>query len=130
MRKLVWMILFISLLLVACTPDTIKKAATIDERLAPYQAAIDKINAELGSTIHIPDGNKETVYNNIKNMTPAQFEAMLRDEYKAIGAGQSSITESDDYTRDCVKDAVTGKGSGPSLLPNFSGPIKVTPLKN
>ncbi|QIB27201.1 hypothetical protein [Caloranaerobacter azorensis] len=31
-----------------------EKAKNIDELLAPYQEVVDKLNAELGSTIYIP----------------------------------------------------------------------------
>jgi len=46
--------------------------------LRPYQAVIDKLNVELGTTMTIPDSNKYDVYRAYKDMTAEQVEARLR----------------------------------------------------
>lgn len=88
-------------------PVYAEKAKNIDELLAPYQEVVNKINTELGSTIYIPDVNKEKVYNNVKDMSPAEVETFLRNEYKAYVTGESSTTKpgTGNYTRDNVMDS-------------------------
>ena len=104
MKRIVWIALFILLILGVSIPNTIGKVATIDKQLAPYQAVINKVNAELGSTIYIPDKNKVTVYNNIKNMTPDEFETKIRNEYLTTGSGQSLNIQCNegDYIQDSI----------------------------
>lgn len=83
MRKNASVILLVSLILGLLSSATATKAATIDELLVPYRAVIDKLNEELGSTMYIPHENKEKIDNNIKNMTPDELGALLRQEYKS-----------------------------------------------
>lgn len=110
MKRIVTIALSFMLMLGLCIPTyaSAEKAKTIDELLAPYRAVIDKLNAELGSTMYIPDKNKERVYNNIKDMSLDEFETMLRNDYKTQSADKSSTTksessESGDYSRDSIK---------------------------
>lgn len=147
MKRIASAILSVVLIFGLCTTASATKAKTIDELLAPYQAVIDKLNAELGLTMYIPDKNKEKVYNNIKDMSTDEFEAMLRDEYKTTDPSYRIQSDSSNYTKDSAvdaspntqrknnnnddytRDSAKGKKSGPSLIPNFSGSIPFTPLK-
>lgn len=102
MKWIFFLVLMFMLILVLITPIYAGKTANIDELLLPYQEVIDKINAELGSTIYIPDVNKEKVYNNIKDMSPEEVEILLRNEYNACASGESitNISKNGDYIRD------------------------------
>jgi len=102
MKRIINIAFSLVLMLGLFIPTYAQEANNIDNLLAPYQAIIDKVNAELGSTIYIPEKNKEKVYNNIKDMSPEEVEALLRNEYKAYVAGESLDTkpESGNYTRD------------------------------
>lgn len=53
---------------------------TIDDLLAPYQKVIDKINEEFQCAVYIPEGQKSTVYDNLKDTSLADFEADLRSQ--------------------------------------------------
>lgn len=126
------------------------KVETIDELLVPYQMAIDRVNAELGSVIYILDKNKEKVYNNIKDMSPDEVKKLLREEYRTLtflGSSHRTPSNSNNYIRDTanstidtsinakyrygnyIRENAMGKESGPKLLPNFSGPIHVMLLQ-
>jgi len=126
-KKTVSLILIITLMLGLCVSASAQTEKTIDELLAPYQTVIDKLNTELGTTFYIPYENREKVYNNIKNKTPDEFEALLREEYKDLNSDPSNRIQphSDNYTRDYAM----GKNSEPDIIPNFSGSIHLTPLK-
>lgn len=143
MKKIASIALPILLIAGLSTTAFAAKEATIDDLLAPYQSVIDKVNAELGSAIYIPDKNKEKVYNNIKDMPPDEVERMLREEY-LFAPSYRTPTSSNNYTRDSampvlsdesyryddyIREDAMGKESGPSWIPNFSGPIHVIPLK-
>lgn len=56
----------------------------IKAKLAPYQAIIDKINKEYGSSICIPEDSLLEVYNNVKDTPIAEFEANLRRDYLSV----------------------------------------------
>lgn len=98
-RILVTALSFI-LILGLSIPAYAGKTENIDELLAPYQEIIDKINAELGSTIYIPDENKEKVYESLKGMSPAEVEKLLRNEYKAIVSGEPFQSKTGNYIKD------------------------------
>ncbi|NLG23983.1 MAG: hypothetical protein GX558_01400 [Clostridiales bacterium] len=53
--------------------------------LGPYQAVVDLLNAELGTTLMITDGAKYDVYKAYRGMTPNQVEARLRTQLNAGG---------------------------------------------
>ncbi len=101
MKRIVNIILSFVLILGLCIPAYAEETKTIDELLAPYQNAIDKVNGELGSNIYIPDKNKEKFYNNVKHMSPSEVENLLRNEYKDITSGKPFITQSEpnSYTK-------------------------------
>lgn len=122
------------------------KLENIDELLESYQSAIDKVNAELGSTIYIPEENKEKVYHNIKNMSPSEVEALLRQEYKTfiLDTSYKAQSHSNKYIKDSAinaspsaqskygkykRESAMGKEPGPGFIPNFSGHLHLTPLK-
>lgn len=127
--------LIITLMPGLCVFSSTQTENNIDELLAPYQAVIGKLNAELGATFYIPYENREIVYNNIKSKTPDEFEELLRQEYEEFLRYQQEDLTSDpscktqpssdnggdsyNYSRIDVK----GKKSGLDVIPNFSGPI-------
>ena len=121
MRKIIGIVLAFVLMLGLCISVFTLKTKTIDELLVPYQVVIDKVNADISSTFFIPDNSKEQVYNNIKDKSPDELEALLRQEYKTFVLGQ---TKPDNY-----ESVIVGRGL-PTLgpIPNFTGPIHVTPL--
>jgi len=121
MRRIIGLVLGFVLILGLCISVFALRTKTIDELLVPYQVAIDKVNADISSNFFIPDNSKEQAYNNIKDKSPAEFEALLRQEYKTFVLGQ---TKPDNY-----ESVIVGKGL-PTLgpIPNFTGPIHVTPL--
>lgn len=102
MKKLFVMFLSMALILGFSMPAHAEETLTINELLAPYQAAVDKVNEELGISIYIPEKNKEKVYNNIKDKTPEEITSMLIKEYKESSTGSSSITQfkDDNYIKD------------------------------
>lgn len=102
MKKILTIALSFMLILGGSIPTYAKETKNIDELLAPYKEVVDKVNAELGSTIYIPEGNKEKVYNKVKDMSIDEVETMLKNDYKAYIDGKSSDTESrsGNYTRD------------------------------
>jgi len=104
MKRIITIAMSFVLVLGLGLPTYAQSAKNIDELLGPYQAVIDKVNSDLGSSIYIPDKNKEMVYNNIKSKTTAEFEAMLRNEYKALTVSEPSITQSGsgNYARDTL----------------------------
>ena len=104
MKKLFVMFLSLALILGFSIPAHAEEAKTIDELLTPYQVVVDKVNVELGSTIYIPEENREKVYNNIKDKTPDEVYLMLVEEYKASAISGTSIPqiESTDYIEDSV----------------------------
>jgi hypothetical protein len=121
MRKIIGIVLAFVLMLGLCISVFALKTKTIDELLVPYQVAIDKVNADISSNFFIPDSTKEEVYNNIKSKSPDELEALLRQQYKTF----RTQAKSDNYT------SISGMGKGlPGLgpIPNFTGPIHVTPL--
>lgn len=102
--KVASMVLLVALILGLSISATTEHAETIDELLAPYQAVIDKVNADLGTTIYIPEENKEKVYNSIKGMSLNEVEALLKSHYKNTitgkpAAGQSGATS---YIKDTI----------------------------
>ncbi|NLU51531.1 MAG: hypothetical protein GXX10_01525 [Clostridiaceae bacterium] len=127
------MILIIALMLGLCASASTQTVKSIDELLAPYQAVIDKLNAELGATFHIPYENREKVYNNIKHKTPDEFEALLRQEYdeflryqqKDLTSDPSGKTQpySDKDADSYIYSIAIEEKSGLDFIPNFSGPI-------
>lgn len=119
MRKILRIVLSFVLILGLYVAAAAPKKQTIDELLAPYQVAIDKVNADLGSTAFIPDGTKEEVYNNIKDKSPYEFEALLRHQYKTFVLDQAKSE---------TNISVAKEGSGLIPIPNFTGPIHLTPL--
>lgn len=123
MKKIVGTILSIIFVL-GLSVSAATTEENIDELLAPYKVVIDKVNTELGSAFYIPDKNKEKVYNNIKNMTPDEVEAMLREDYKTLDPSHKIESTSKSYKRSYA----TGKKSEPSFIPNFSGSIQLVPL--
>jgi cell shape-determining protein MreC len=103
MKKIVSIVLSLMLMLVVCvSASAAQTKPSIDDLLAPYQSVINKVNADLGSSYFILDKSKEQVYNNIKNKTPEEFEAMLRQEYKANSLDPSYRTQQTPgyYTQD------------------------------
>ncbi len=68
--------------------------AEVTRALKPYQEVIDKLNRELGARMFIPVGSEETVYNNIKDLSLAEFEQKLRADYQ-IALDPSYRTEFD-----------------------------------
>jgi hypothetical protein len=86
--------------------DAKLEETTLDELLAPYQAVIDKLNEELGSSISIPKKNRVKVYQNIKDKTPKEVEEMLRKEYQDYIADDSPNSgEIDEEDDDLIEDA-------------------------
>ena len=119
MRKLIGIVFSLSVILMLLLCVSVSAPKTIDELMVPYQAAIDKVNADLGSTAFIPDGTKEEVYNNIKDKSPYEFEALLRQEY------ETSVL---DPAKSDTNISVGKEGSGLVPIPNSTGPIHLTPL--
>lgn len=107
MKRILSIALTLVLMLGLAIAAYAEKAKNIDELLAPYQEVVDKLNAELGSTIYIPVANKEKVYNNVKDMSPSEVEILLREEYKAYVAGNLSTVQSGsgNYTRDYAMES-------------------------
>ncbi|HAZ36990.1 MAG TPA: hypothetical protein DEF85_05070 [Clostridiaceae bacterium] len=102
MKRIITIAISFVLMLGLCLlPAHAQSEKNIDDLLAPYQAVIDKINSDLGSSIYIPDKNKGMVYNNIKNKTLAEFEATLRDEYEASNK-PFITTQPGSYIRDTI----------------------------
>lgn len=56
----------------------------VKEKLAPYQAVIDKINSEYGASINIPENELFEVYNRIKDLPVNEFESKLRKDYESV----------------------------------------------
>lgn len=84
MRKIRGIIFSLSVAVMLWLCISASAPKNIDELLVPYQIAIDRVNADLGSTAFIPEDTKEKVYNNIKDKSPDEIEALLRQEYKAF----------------------------------------------
>jgi hypothetical protein len=93
MKKLVSVLISAALCFGLCIPSSAAQASNLDDLLAPYQAAIKQVNAETGSSFFIPTGNKQQVYNSIKNKTPAEFASMLEDEYKNYSVNTSTSSQ-------------------------------------
>ncbi|MCI1982180.1 MAG: hypothetical protein LKJ45_03335 [Oscillospiraceae bacterium] len=81
MKKITGLFFTIVLMLTLVVPvnaATVPK--TLTDKLAPYQEAIDRVNQELGTTSFIPKGSEQKVYDNIKNMSPEEFEQELKED--------------------------------------------------
>ncbi|WP_427338436.1 hypothetical protein [Caloranaerobacter sp. DY30410] len=150
MGKIASMILSVLLILGLIVSMFSTKVETIDELLAPYKMAIDRINAELMSSTYILDKNKEKVFNNIKDMSPNEIKKLLHEEYRTptfLGSSHKTPSDSNNHTKDnanntidtsinakyrygdYIRENAMGKESEPKLLPNFSGPIHVMLLQ-
>ncbi|WMJ86465.1 hypothetical protein [Anaerocolumna sp. MB42-C2] len=129
-------------------PVIVKNEPTIDEKLAPYQVVIDKVNAEYNTSIYIPDENKDKVYDKIKDMTGDEVKEMLIQSLESTNHTTTDNKTDTDYTKDsCVlqennsvktkntyqgdynKESAVGKTSKPDYIPNSTGPVKVVPLE-
>lgn len=101
MKKIVSIALLMMMPGVSITASA-AQTSSIDTSLAPYQSVITKVNADLGSSYFIPPQSKKQVYHNIKNMTPAEFEILLRQENKTNTLDLSYRTKqtSGYYTKD------------------------------
>lgn len=83
MKKFISFVLSLTLLLGLYIPAYATTTNTAD-KLAPYQAVIDKVNSDLGSSTYIPTGTEDEVYDKIKGKSLDEFETELRKEYKAF----------------------------------------------
>jgi len=101
--KNVIIILVIALMLGLCVCASAQAEKNIDELLAPYQAVLDKLNAEPGADSYIPYENREMVYNIKGKNRP--YPDNGKDSYNYSGI-----------------DAKEKKG-GLDVIPNHSGPI-------
>lgn len=52
----------------------------IDELLKPYQEVLDRLNAEYGYQLYIPDDRKYSVYDAYKDLSPEEFEKQILEE--------------------------------------------------
>lgn len=104
MKKLLVMILSLVFILGMSTDVKAEGEQSIEDMLAPYQAAVDKLNDEMGSNIYIPEKNKEKVYENIKDKTPEEVALMLKEEYTDYVADEAikSQPETDEYITDGI----------------------------
>lgn len=142
MKKLAALLVCILTAAGAFLPLSGESGPDIDRSLRPYQDVIDKVNRELGSTIYIPEENREEVYGNIKDLSLSEFEAIMRKEYpdtlppadpKDHGVirapiprdrrGRSSAKPGEFHTREDAEGMV-------QPLPNADGQASVMPLQN
>ena len=107
--------------------STTEQISSIDSLLQPYQDVIDRLNAEFGVDVYIPDDNKEEVYNNLKGQTLVEFEEKLRRElsFEVCHIDEASnIIIDDQVFREYAEDYIT-------ILPADIGhenEIRATPL--
>lgn len=107
---------------------------SIDDLLAPYQAVIDKLNDEYDCSVYIPADQKDTVYNNIKDRSPYEFEADLRNQLiNTINSESTSIPNvtitQDDFTQNDTERVLPEGPSTYDLPPAaVSDPLIVTPV--
>lgn len=88
----------------------------IDFLLIPYNNVLTKLSDEYGISMYVPEKNKEKLLNNIKEITPKQFEKQLRKQYKE---SLKYIQESS-YSK--------GKYNTPNYIPNSNAIIPAIPL--
>ena len=69
--------------------DEDSRRDTIDALLAPYIAVLDKVNAQTGAKLCIPDERKEDVYRYYKDYTLEEFEKSLIDGLNNTGDGNA-----------------------------------------
>lgn len=74
--------------------DAVQVPSEVMHALKPYEEVMEKLNRELGARMFIPAGNEGTVYNNIKDLSLAEFERQLRADYQ-IALDPSYRTEFD-----------------------------------
>jgi hypothetical protein len=150
MRIITAAVLLVSLLLGFIMSPTAVNEPTLDDKLAPYQAVIDKVNAEYDTTIYIPDENKGKVYSNMKDRSLKQVEQLLHQTLEASNQAAND-TQSDttyikdncilqkndsanttDYylnSKDYILDSTSGKKTGLDYIPITYGTGKLVPLK-
>ncbi len=71
----------LSIILVCLSTTSVWASSDIDALLAPYLEVIEKVNQEVGSSIYVPEEEKEGVYNYYKDMSLEEFEQTIKNEY-------------------------------------------------
>ncbi|MCM3318003.1 hypothetical protein M3603_15400 [Rummeliibacillus stabekisii] len=94
--------------------------ADVDLLLIPYTKVLTKLSDEYGTKMYVPEKNKEKLLNNVKEMTPKQFENQLRKQYE----------ESLKYIQDQDSSYDNGEYKSPSsnYIPNSKTTIPAIPL--
>lgn len=103
------------------TASSANKNADMDLLLLPYQKVIDNLSEDLGVPFYIETKNKERFYNNVKDITPEQFEKMLIEEYKE---SEADIINDKSYVTDDAPYDIQGPN-----IPNHNGSVILTPLE-
>lgn len=142
MKIITGAVLLLSLVLGFITSPAAANETTLDEKLAPYQAVIDQVNAEYNTTIYIPEENKGKVYGNIKDMSLDQVGQLLRKSLEVTDETVNDMQADTSYIKDsCIfqkddsgnptnyylnnqdytYDSAAKNGSGSYYIPNTFG---------
>lgn len=68
---------------------------SIEERLAPYIEVINRVNAERGAQIYIPEGEEERVYEYYKGYSLEEFEESLLNDLAQMGRPAKAVPDDD-----------------------------------
>lgn len=129
MKKGMHLLLAALVITVVIIPIGGEERRTAFDELLPYQQVLDKINRELGSSIHIPEGTEEQVYQNVKKKFKNldEFEAEMRREYLETLTQNSTAQEKS--TGESSVKGNSGDLDAVPPLPNASGSVTVVPLQ-
>lgn len=93
---------------------------SIDSLLQPYQEVIDRLNAEFGVNVYIPEDSKEDVYNNLREKSVDEFESELRgeltvEESKNDGASNAINQVFYEYAKDYITNLPVNEEVGKAM---------------
>lgn len=121
MKKILSISLICILVSVFCSTATSTAKtndADVDFLLIPYNKVLTKLSDEYGVGMYVPEKNKEKFLTNIKEMTPKEFEKLLRKQYK----------ESQKYINKFSHDKGEYKSLNPQYIPNADNVIPANPV--
>lgn len=111
--------LFVTILYSNRTVNGKTNEVDVDFLLIPYNKVLTKLSDEYGISMYVPGKNKEKLLNNIKDMSPKQFENQLRKQYE----------ESLKYIQDSFYDKGEYKTPNSNYIPTSITTIPAIPLK-